>query len=189
VVQGGFSFGKGQSGPPFNNQGGSPFGKGNLVGVFPGGAPGVLTFAGAQWNSLDPKLVSYLEKQQGKTRYLVATATSSYASLFMLDTNAPAMALGGYQGWDRIVTPAQLAQMTANGVVRFFYIAANQSGINEQAAFPSGQNNLADVNDDLIQWVHDSCKAVPQTLWQTSTNKLGVGVRDALQLYNCAAHK
>ena len=43
----------------------------------------------------------YLQAHQGTARYVVATATSSYASLFILQTNQPAMAFGGYQGCPR----------------------------------------------------------------------------------------
>ena len=75
-------------------------------GGFGGGASGALTFAGPNWNP-DPGLVSYLEANQGSATYLVATTSSSYASLFILDSAQPAMALGGYQGWDRILTPTE----------------------------------------------------------------------------------
>lgn len=49
----------------------------------------------------------------------MATPTSSYASVFMLATDQPVMALGSYQGWDRILTPDQLAALVKEGTVRF----------------------------------------------------------------------
>jgi 4-amino-4-deoxy-L-arabinose transferase-like glycosyltransferase len=150
--------------------------------------------------------VSYLEAQQGHTRFLVATTTSSYASIFMLKTNQPAMALGGYQGWDRIVTPTQLATMVKNGTVRFFYLSANQQnngaqgqpgggtqGGNAANGGPQGGSNsttakLDSTNDDLVQWVTKSCTAVPSNLWQTSTMSSG-GRAGGMQLYDCASVK
>ncbi|HLG69365.1 MAG TPA: glycosyltransferase family 39 protein, partial [Chloroflexota bacterium] len=109
--QQGFGFGAGQQGTGFGAapRGGRPgqgfgFGGGFGRGGF-GGGNGAMTFSGAQANSLDPQLIRYLLAHQGKARFLVATATTSYASLFILQTNQPAMALGGYQGWDRILTP------------------------------------------------------------------------------------
>jgi hypothetical protein len=60
--------------------------------------------------------------RDGATLALVATTSSSYASLFILDTGEPAMALGGYHGCDRILAPAQLARMVSDGMVRFFYL-------------------------------------------------------------------
>jgi hypothetical protein len=145
----------------------------------------------------------------------VATATSSYASLFILQTNQPAMALGGYQGWDRIVTPSSLARLVANGTVRFFYLPAGGAGtgtFGAQGAGPVGPfarglprqaptvaTRLAHTNDDLTTWVHTHCAAVPATAWQTATASAGSAsgptVRGAsggfpgaggLQLYDCA---
>ena len=121
-----------QAGP---NTGGG-FGGANgvrLAGGAPGGfggagGSGALTFAGPNWNRLDPGLVSYLQANQGSATYLVATTSSSYASLFILDSAQPAMALGGYQGWDRILTPPELSQIVANGDVRFFYLPVQRDG-------------------------------------------------------------
>jgi 4-amino-4-deoxy-L-arabinose transferase-like glycosyltransferase len=193
---GGFSFGNGQPGGNGGGQGGPSFGNGGGFGNRGGGGgfgggQGALTYAGANWNVLDAKLVQYLQNQQGTTRYLVATTTSSYASIFMLDTNAPAMALGGYQGWDRIVTPAQLAKMVAANTVRFFYISSNQAQggfTGGQNTTTSGQTNLANVNNDLVQWVQKSCKVVSSTLWQTSsTSSGGFGQGGGgMLLYDCA---
>jgi 4-amino-4-deoxy-L-arabinose transferase-like glycosyltransferase len=141
-----------------------------------GGAPAAtaITFAGASWNQLDPALVAYLEQQQGSTRYLVATTSSTYASLFMLDSGQPAMALGGYQGWDRILSPADLAASLANDTVRFFYLPVQPT---------AGRPNASlDATADLAAWVGTSCSAVPASTWQ-STPSRAVG---GMQLYDCA---
>jgi 4-amino-4-deoxy-L-arabinose transferase-like glycosyltransferase len=208
--QGGPGFGAGQGSS--GNTGGqreSNAGRGQGdPGGFGGGAAGGLTVAGANWDVLDPRLVSYLEAQQGHTRFLVATTTSTYASIFILKTNQPAMALGGYQGWDRIVTPVQLAAMVKNGTVRFFYLSADQqnssraqgqSGSGPQGGpgangGPQGRNNaieqkLNSTNDDLVQWVTTSCTAVPSNLWQTSSTSSGGNRAGGMQLYDCASAK
>jgi 4-amino-4-deoxy-L-arabinose transferase-like glycosyltransferase len=116
---GGFGGGRGFGGGPGGGFAGGRFGG--------GGAGGVITYAGSNLPTLDSGLLHYLEVNQGKDRFLVATTTSTYAGLFILDTNQPAMALGGYQGWDRIVTPTQLAKLVADGTVRFFYISATST--------------------------------------------------------------
>ena len=93
--QRGLGFGAGQGGPGSaggqrrSNEGGGQGGPGG--GGPGGGGVGGLTVAGANWDVLDSKLVSYLEAQQGKTRFLVATTTPPYASFFMWKTN---------QGWE-----------------------------------------------------------------------------------------
>jgi 4-amino-4-deoxy-L-arabinose transferase-like glycosyltransferase len=207
--QRGRGFGFGQGGP--GNTGGQR--EGNIAraqggpGGFAGGAGG-LTVAGANWDVLDPKLVSYLVAQQGHTRFLVATTTSTYASIFILKTGQPAMALGGYQGWDRIVTPAQLATMVKNNTVRFFYLLANQrsnkSAQGQPASAPQGspganrgpqggntaiEQKLNSTNDDLVQWVTTSCTAVPLPLWQTASTSSGGNRTGGMQLYDCASAK
>ncbi len=120
---GGFGGGRGFGGGGPGGAGG--FGGGGFGGGGGGGGGGgAITYAGSDIPTLNSGLLHYLEVNQGKDRFLVATTTSTYASLFILDTNQPAMALGGYQGWDRIVTPTQLAKLVADGTVRFFYISA-----------------------------------------------------------------
>lgn len=159
-----------------------------------------MTFAGNQSGTLDPKLLRYLEANHGKTTYLVATTTSAYASLFILDTNQPALALGGYQGWDRIVTPSELAKLVANGTVRFFYIPAtasqssSASTVTPTTSGSQASTNLDDTNDDLVRWVQNSCTAVPTTDYQTSTGTSSTNGAGRLQgrgggslvLYDCA---
>jgi 4-amino-4-deoxy-L-arabinose transferase-like glycosyltransferase len=155
--------------------GGAPFGGGGAASAG-GGAPfggggGALTFAGPNWNHLDPVLVSYLEANQGSAHYLVATTTSSYASLFILDSGQPVMALGGYQGWDRILTPTQLAQQVADGVVRFFYLPQHRGGAARQAT-----DSSLDGTSDLVAWVNANCTIVQTADWQSA---------GGLQLYDC----
>jgi len=158
-----------------------------------GGGPGGLG-GGSRASSLDQGLARYLEAHQGTARYLVATPSStSYGDAFILATGRAVMTLGGYQGWDRILTPTGLARLVANGTVRYFYLptSSNAGGFG-----PGGQggpggastvaSSLARTNDDLTTWVQQRCTVVPTTAWQTSTTTTGSGTGDA-QLYDCAA--
>jgi 4-amino-4-deoxy-L-arabinose transferase-like glycosyltransferase len=177
----GGGFGGGNSGP---GRGGNGFGRGGGGANF--GGQGALTYAGENWDVLDAGLVSYLEANQGNARYLVATETSSYASIFILATNQPAMALGGYQGWDEILSPAQLAKLVDQGVIRFFYLSASGG----QNSFASGSSTGSSaVNNDLVQWVESACKTVSAQLWQTNANgSTNFGRGGSQQLYDCAGH-
>ena len=100
------------------------------------------------------------------SRSLVATPTSSYASLFELATDQPALALGGYQGWDRILTPDDLSRLVAAGTVRFFLLGANPTPA--FGGFAGGAGGQ-DATADLAAWVRANCTAVPASQWQTST--------------------
>ncbi len=161
-------------------------------------AGGTMTFAGNQIPTLDSKLVDYLLANQHGAKFLVATATSSYASLFILQTNQPAMALGGYQGWDRILTPATLARAVASNTVRFFYISAER-GAGQSSGTGGAQSTASsrqlpgdsDATADLTQWVVAHCKAVSSSTYQGTSSTAAGGGRDfgggGLQLYSCAS--
>jgi 4-amino-4-deoxy-L-arabinose transferase-like glycosyltransferase len=179
-----------QSGGPAGrfNRGGSATGQPPQGGSrgFPGrgGGVGALTFAGDQWDGLDPALVQYLLAHQDGARFLVATPSSTYASLFELMSDQPAMALGGYQGWDRVLTPPQLADEVSNGVVRFFLLSG-------QPAF-NGPGASLDATADLRTWVQSTCRAVPSQEWQAASSAVAapraagrLGLDQ--QLYDCAA--
>jgi 4-amino-4-deoxy-L-arabinose transferase-like glycosyltransferase len=164
-----------------------------------GGGVGAMTFAGDQWNSLDPSLVQYLLANQGDAEFLVATPTSSYASLFMLATDRSAMALGGYQGWDRILTPDKLAELVSSGTVRFFLIGGGGGpggGFGGPGPFgggggPNGGDgripggSSQDATADLTAWVRASCTLVPAETWQSGTPSSSRGPGNQ-QLYDCA---
>ena len=161
---------------------------------FGGGGGGAVTFAGSQASSLDPKLVRYLRANQGSARYLVATATSSYASLFILAADRPAMALGGYQGWDRIITPVALAHLVNERTVRFFYLPPVSTTRTQPARVFAGSQvgvgmaSIPGTNDDLTRWVQSTCSRVPTLRWQTvASSSGGFGAEADLQLYDCAA--
>lgn len=145
-----------------------------------GGGGQALTVAGANWDVLNPQLVQYLLANQGNAEFLVATPTSTYASVFMLATDQPAMALGGYQGWDRILTPTELAALVREGTVRFFLL--NSSGSRSFANGTGGQ----DATADLTAWVQTSCTVVSATTWQTTSGS-GTSAASGQQLYDCAA--
>jgi 4-amino-4-deoxy-L-arabinose transferase-like glycosyltransferase len=170
----------------------------------PGGGGGAITFAGSTTPTLDSGLVTYLEKHRSGARYLVATATSSYASLFILKTGQPVMALGGYQGWDKILTLAQLKRLVANGTIRFFLLSGSSSsrstGGPGGGTLPGGVDaGLSSVNDNLTHWVTSSCSTVPTSTYATTSRKSSVastggpggsfGAQGAGQLYDCSSIK
>ena len=81
----------------------------------------------ANWDVPGPASRQLSRANQGADRFLVATPTSTYASVFMLATDQPALALGGYQGWDRILTPPN-CRMVADDTVRFFQLGGGGAG-------------------------------------------------------------
>lgn len=189
----------GNSGQQMNSGIFSGAGRG-MAGGNRGGSNGqAMTFAGAQWDNLDARLVQYLVANQGSAEFLVATPTSSYASVFILATNRPALALGGYQGWDRILTPDQLASLVRAGTVRFFYLNGSSSTNSFGGANSTTRGNVAttgagvnvatlDATADLSAWVQRSCAVVPTGTWQGTGNTGAPNTAtQGQQLYDCSA--
>jgi 4-amino-4-deoxy-L-arabinose transferase-like glycosyltransferase len=175
---GGAGFGPGgfRGGAPGGNPpGGGPVGGGRGFAPGPGGPGGgasmAMTYAGQNWDSLDPALVNYLLAHQGTTTYVAATTSSSYGSVLTLLTDQPVMALGGYQGWDRILDPPRLASLVQQDAVRFFLLSSSLGN--------RGFGGSQDATADLSAWVQSNCSVVPSSTWQGRSS-------GGLQLYDCA---
>jgi 4-amino-4-deoxy-L-arabinose transferase-like glycosyltransferase len=123
----------------------------------------------------DTKLIDYLQAHQGNTRYLLATLNAPSAAPIILATGKPVMALGGFIGSDRIVTAQQLANLVANGTVRFFLLPSISLNnlppqIRELLGSRGGFGGMLGQNTDLIQSVNTSCTIVPTYLWQSTSS-------------------
>jgi 4-amino-4-deoxy-L-arabinose transferase-like glycosyltransferase len=163
---GGRGFAPGPGGPAGGPRGFGP------SGATAGGPSMAMTFAGQNWDSLDPAVVNYLLANQGAATYVAATTTSSYGSVLTLLADRPVMALGGYQGWDRILDPAQLASLVQQDAVRFFLLSSSLGN--------RGFGGSQDATADLSAWVQSNCSVVSSATWQGRSS-------NGLQLYDCAA--
>jgi 4-amino-4-deoxy-L-arabinose transferase-like glycosyltransferase len=148
-------------------------------------------------NTTDAALIRYLEANQGRATYLVATASSNQADAIILATNKPVMAMGGFSGSDPILTTGKLAQLVTNGTVRFFLVGNGFGGtrrtVDGQPAFDFGARGVSGrggfagfggAQSQLTTWITRNCKAVPSSTWQGSASATGQG--SAMQLYDCA---
>jgi hypothetical protein len=164
------------------------------------------TFTGGRGENAgtNQALVTYLEANQGKATYLVATPSSMTADSIILETNKPVMALGGFGGSDPILTTGQLAALVSQGTVRYFLLGSFRDGgqpppqfledIPEQfrdrfgdrfggpGGFGGGQQGA------LTSWVTQHCTAVPASQWQSSASNTQntPGPVGGNQLYDCA---
>jgi 4-amino-4-deoxy-L-arabinose transferase-like glycosyltransferase len=132
--------------------------------------------------TVDPRLLRYLEENQGKTPVLVAT--DGMADGIILATNKSVIPLAGFSSYP--LTTTELASLVAKGTVRFFLL--DQMQIPEGVQVVGGGSG----NDQLsaiTTWVTQHCKAVPPSLWQSSSTGAGTGASGqggANQLYDCA---
>ncbi len=137
--------------------------------------------------TISPLLLNYLESQEGKTTFLVATPSSSMADPLIMATNRPIMALGGYLGSDPILTPASLQTLVHNNTIRFFLFNSQKAIQQIIAQVPVQYRvliatiiSLGDPGDTpLSLWVGSHCRAVPAAQWEISVS--------TNQLYDCAS--
>ena len=118
-----------------------------------------------------PKLEHYLLEHQGQATYLVATINASTAAPFILDTGKAVIALGGFNGFDTILTAQQVAALVERGTVRFFLLPSFAPDLlstvpaDYRTAFEAFLRQQQ-VNQDpvplpiqpaIIQWVNAHC--------------------------------
>ncbi|MGK5553216.1 glycosyltransferase family 39 protein, partial [Actinomadura kijaniata] len=132
--------GFGPGGGPGDGQGRMPGrdGSGNVMPRFPGGQtpPGGMRDGtgqrsggrgfGGPGGQLNQQMISYLERNQGSARWLVAVPSAQQASSLILRTGKPVIAMGGFTGGDPAMTVAGLQQYVREGALR--YVLVNGQG-------------------------------------------------------------
>ena len=162
------------AGPP-------PAGVAPFLRRFAAGGSAPVAFGG-----VDPRLLHYLEANRGSSPYLMATLAAMSAAPYMLASDRPAMALGGFMGGDRIVDPDRLATIVARGDVRFFLLRA-PGGARARFGGLFAGFGAGGVNADLVGWVVANCAAVPRAQWSSPARAGGAGAVPGMLLYDCAA--
>lgn len=158
-------------------------------GGFPTSGPITGDSAGSRALTADPKLIAFLEAHAGHMPFLAATNTAGDAAPIILATGAPVMAMGGFSGYDPILTPAILAKRVKDGQVRFFLLpSANLTVAQATALYPAAVARPTDAasfgggyTNRLTQWVAQTCVPVPPGQWQTTV------APGPLQLFDCGA--
>lgn len=151
----------------------------NRVTIAPRAGPDLSSFFPKNYpmpnTTVDAKLVHYLEVQQGATKYLVATVSSMDADAFILTTNKPVMALGGFAGTDTILTPTSIQPLVTNNTIRFFYLNSTvvRSGV-------AAHDAVAAKPFPIANWVDQNCRIVPTGDWASFPQSVDS------QLFDCA---
>ncbi|MBY8912029.1 glycosyltransferase family 39 protein [Bacillus sp. YC2] len=98
--------------------------------VIPESGPQLKSSSGGNMftSEVDSGLLSYLKKHNTGEEYLFATLTTVTAAPYIINTNESVMALGGFNGTDPILTPAQLKKLVDEGKVKYFLLSGNSSG-------------------------------------------------------------
>jgi 4-amino-4-deoxy-L-arabinose transferase-like glycosyltransferase len=151
-----------------------------------------------------PALERYLLEHQGQARYLVATINASTSAPFILDTGKSALALGGYNSFDQILSVQQVAAMVQQGQLRFFLLPTfaqfQLPGVSpgdlktiKNILLPASLHGASIIQPAISQWVMAHCSIVPRAVAEPGTSgpattvSLGEGYTLPTQLFDCAA--
>lgn len=121
------------------------FGNGRMMGMT---QPPMAAPASAAENNADStSLISYLKQNQGTEKYLLAVGSSMMGGSLSLQAGIPVLYLGGFSGSDPIYTAERIAQLIADGELR--YILTGGMGV-------MGGSGQSEINT----WVTGHCTAV-----------------------------
>ena len=154
--------------------------------------------------SVQPELKQYLLEHEGQARYLVATVNAPTAAPFILDTGKSAIALGGYNGFDQILSVQQVETLVQQGQLRFFLlptfahlqfdnVSPHMLKIIQGILQPSSLHGAALLQPAISSWVSAHCTLVsrnvaePGTAGTNDTVSMGSGSTLPTQLFDCAS--
>jgi hypothetical protein len=130
------------------------------------------------------------------------------ASPYILATEQPVAALGGFSGGDPILTTEQLAAMIERGEVRYFLVPstaqledmgkefaamagtqppANDTGTNSDASSSAAPNAGPWGQSENTAWINAHCTPVPAAEWQSAQADESEGPMGMNSLFDCAA--
>lgn len=148
------------AGPSNENFGGMP-GAGSMPGGAQGGTQGGVQSgarsAGGERENVNLSLLTYLMSHNTGEKYLFATTNAGSAEPYIIQTGKAVMAMGGFSGSDKILTVDKLKQMIQNKEVKYFLISSGGPG--------GGQGS-----SDILTWIKENGKEIPQSEWQGSTS-------------------
>ena len=159
----------------------------------------------------NPKLEKFLLNNYNNEKYLVAVPTATSASMLIINTGKPVMAVGGFAGMDKALTLDSLEKMVKNKEIRYFMVSemdmlalmGGGSGEMEAPAMPKGimgslmGGGIADMmngNKEITDWVKAHGKEVPETQWRDKNQSLDAGnimdmMKNGMKLYDLKAAK
>jgi 4-amino-4-deoxy-L-arabinose transferase-like glycosyltransferase len=117
-------------------------------------------------------LIAFLRTNRHGERFLLATPSAQLASPLIVATGEPVMAMGGFHGLDPILTPERLAELVAQGRVRFVMLGELSIASRLMGAEAAGR--------PLADWVRANGKAVDPSRWTESGGGSGRAARREL---------
>ncbi len=113
-------------------------------------------------STVDQALLAYLEPRTQNDEFMMAVPSSMQGADYVLATGRPVLYLGGFMGQDKVLTAAQLAQLVAEGKLRYIYWDARSGN-----GFGRGSGSQSDIS----AWVTNTCQPVQG--YDTATENSG----------------
>jgi 4-amino-4-deoxy-L-arabinose transferase-like glycosyltransferase len=100
---------------------------------------------GGPGQETNQEMLAYLQENTTDVKYLLAVPSAQNGSTLVLQTGRPVLYMGGFSGSDEVVTAEGLAQMVANGELRYILYGGDRGG-----------------KQDISTWLKNSCSPVTQ---------------------------
>lgn len=127
-----------QAGGPSNPQAAAPAPAGNNT------RSANTNLASGNRQQVDSALLEYLQANTQDVEYLVAVPNANSGATYVLATGRPVLYMGGFSGGDAVVDAADLAEMVANGKLRYVLYTGDRN-----------------PKQDIARWLQSSCTVVP----------------------------
>lgn len=95
------------------------------------------------------ELREYLERKYEHEKYLVAIPNVILGTNMMLVSGKPVMAMGGYYGRDKILSPEKLKELAGNNDVKYFLLTV-----------------AMELPDDITNWIIKNCEFIEPSEWR-----------------------
>lgn len=176
-------------------------------GGWPSAGPQFAHAAPVNKQMVDPMMTRYLYAHRGEDRYLVGALNSYLTAPLIVATGQPVLDMGGFAGYDKILTAKTLADLVRTDQVHLFLLPSSNVTPRQRAMLfaeaPSpldsergaarllslttssslAPSNGVSYTNSLTHWVSDHCTPIPPREWSSSarmTNHLG-----AWELFSC----
>jgi 4-amino-4-deoxy-L-arabinose transferase-like glycosyltransferase len=120
----------------------------------------------ASGNKTGDNMLAFLEENTQDIKYLVAVPSSGPGARIVLATGRPVLYIGGFSGNDNVVAVGDLAEMVADGELR--YILFGGQGINQQ----------------ITNWLQAQCTVVDEFSQQVGPQRQNPNLEGWI-LYDC----
>ncbi|CAM3241281.1 glycosyltransferase family 39 protein [Sporolactobacillus spathodeae] len=95
------------------------------------------------------QLLHYLMTHEGRKAYLFATTDAPTAAPYIIKTQKPVMAIGGFNGTDPILNTVSFKRYVASGKISYFFFPGNKG-----------------MNDTPVsRWIRSHGKLIPKRQW------------------------